>query len=486
MLRFDSIQFPKGVSTRPVDAVEHKDSLYTCCLGLSITKWSKSMAKPIAKLSSHTAPIMQLIIHDDHLFSCSWDNTIKMWDLETNECVKTLHHTSSIYAICASNHKIYAGDANGNLFYCYYKKQTNLRLLYKNNVSYIIEWLFIHEFKKNQQTYKYLYSIDMQGIITRFNIKTNAIDNLMRAPRGIHDISIWENKLYMIIGDTIRILDLMHYVVPTCEMQLAVPIKSLFVKDGNIYGASYDSFLIYYWSQTTVSDSMRKHTTRTPSDRRLSSNSEKIIIKMIQTSDGMCISYSDGSISLWIPSTCLMCCNLLTTVDTSNCNNCKTNICHVCMSKWLGMNKVGHCIKHANFSCPSCRQIATYRMFSKVYSDRVVRQMAFCTFEDDSYYAWCERCYKVEACMKKSCSSEQPAISHYQCEECTLKETTQTSQMMEAAKHCANCKHTISKVAGCNHIKCVCGAHWCYVCEASFKTSSECCNQLHTVHGGLF
>ena len=43
---------------------------------------------------------IMLVLDNGHLVSCSDDSTIKAWNLESNECIKTLFgHTSSISSL---------------------------------------------------------------------------------------------------------------------------------------------------------------------------------------------------------------------------------------------------------------------------------------------------------------------------------------------------------------------------------------------------
>ena len=51
-------------------------------------------------------------------------------------------------------------------------------------------------------------------------------------------------------------------------------------------------------------------------------------------------------------------------------------------------------------------------------------------------------------------------------------------------KKCPKCKIPTIKEGGCNHIECVCGAHWCFKCGKGFSTSGECYDHLSQIHGG--
>ena len=53
----------------------------------------------------------------ENLFSCSKDLTIKIWDLETLKCIKTLfnQHTSNIYDITFCDNELISCSNDGNI-----------------------------------------------------------------------------------------------------------------------------------------------------------------------------------------------------------------------------------------------------------------------------------------------------------------------------------------------------------------------------------
>ena len=54
-------------------------------------------------------------------------------------------------------------------------------------------------------------------------------------------------------------------------------------------------------------------------------------------------------------------------------------------------------------------------------------------------------------------------------------------------KHCPRCHTPVFKIEGCNHITCICGAHWCYKCGAGpYDESYKCYDHMSKVHGGCF
>ncbi|KZT68889.1 hypothetical protein DAEQUDRAFT_305132 [Daedalea quercina L-15889] len=53
-------------------------------------------------------------------------------------------------------------------------------------------------------------------------------------------------------------------------------------------------------------------------------------------------------------------------------------------------------------------------------------------------------------------------------------------------KDCPNCKMTIEREAGCNHMQCTrCQTHICWNCRATFDTSGEVYEHMRLMHGGI-
>ncbi|OHT14902.1 hypothetical protein TRFO_14697 [Tritrichomonas foetus] len=52
-------------------------------------------------------------------------------------------------------------------------------------------------------------------------------------------------------------------------------------------------------------------------------------------------------------------------------------------------------------------------------------------------------------------------------------------------KSCPFCHTPTIKIAGCNHISCPCGKHWCYKCEYGASTSQEIYRHMHEKHGSF-
>lgn len=56
----------------------------------------------------------------------------------------------------------------------------------------------------------------------------------------------------------------------------------------------------------------------------------------------------------------------------------------------------------------------------------------------------------------------------------------------EHVKECPGCRFIIEKADGCNHVKCRCERHVCWVCLEVFESADDCYNHLRSVHGDIY
>ena len=54
----------------------------------------------------------------------------------------------------------------------------------------------------------------------------------------------------------------------------------------------------------------------------------------------------------------------------------------------------------------------------------------------------------------------------------------------EHGKQCPECRRMIEKSEGCNHMTCLCGAHFCWKCGKSFS-ADKIYGHMDTAHGGM-
>ncbi|KAI5900541.1 uncharacterized protein SCHCODRAFT_02608177 [Schizophyllum commune H4-8] len=53
-------------------------------------------------------------------------------------------------------------------------------------------------------------------------------------------------------------------------------------------------------------------------------------------------------------------------------------------------------------------------------------------------------------------------------------------------KRCPNCNILVEKTAGCNHMSCRCGTHFCWLCMQAFPSGKETYDHMSQVHGGFY
>ncbi|KAK0185220.1 hypothetical protein F5146DRAFT_199091 [Armillaria mellea] len=97
------------------------------------------------------------------------------------------------------------------------------------------------------------------------------------------------------------------------------------------------------------------------------------------------------------------------------------------------------------------------------------------------------------SCFSEICSScGEDSHVGMGCEEAQIfNNTTEQERLSEAwimqqpgIRKCPTCSRLLEKTAGCNHMRCPCGAHICWQCMGIFS-SNEIYNHMSTQHGGI-
>ncbi|KAF8308989.1 hypothetical protein F5887DRAFT_912147, partial [Amanita rubescens] len=94
------------------------------------------------------------------------------------------------------------------------------------------------------------------------------------------------------------------------------------------------------------------------------------------------------------------------------------------------------------------------------------------------------------SCMLSLCTAcHKPEHSGMTCAERRAQDPSEHDVLNNqwASSHGAKkrpvCQVWIQKTDGCNHIKCPCGAHICWLCEQSFANGNQTYRHLRSVHG---
>ncbi|OUM63678.1 hypothetical protein PIROE2DRAFT_9750 [Piromyces sp. E2] len=124
----------------------------------------------IDNMISHTDSIYCLQYDDEKIISGSRDKTIKIWDIKTNECIKTLYgHTGSILSLQFDNNYLVTGSSDNTIIIWNIKNFEIIKRITKHNDSVL-------SVKFNK---KYLVSSSKDHTICIWDIQTgNFIKNL--------------------------------------------------------------------------------------------------------------------------------------------------------------------------------------------------------------------------------------------------------------------------------------------------------------------
>ncbi|CEP16005.1 hypothetical protein [Parasitella parasitica] len=137
-------------------------------------------ARKISLNVGHMGPVTSLAVTDKHLWTGSWDKTIKQWDLVTGDCIRTLEgHTDFVKSLLLVGNFLYSGSSdcylrqwNMSTFECTSAKKEHTRA---------IESLAVTE------DGKFIYSASSDCKVLKWNVDTMQVIHTL----GGHDTSIY-------------------------------------------------------------------------------------------------------------------------------------------------------------------------------------------------------------------------------------------------------------------------------------------------------
>ena len=91
----------------------HENKLYSGSFDKTIRIWNTETLEEIATLRGHTDTVICLTLRENKLYSGSGDKTIRIWNTETHEEIATLRgHTCWVICLTICENKLYSGGAD--------------------------------------------------------------------------------------------------------------------------------------------------------------------------------------------------------------------------------------------------------------------------------------------------------------------------------------------------------------------------------------
>jgi len=172
--------------------------------------------------------------------------------------------------------------------------------------------------------------------------------------------------------------------------------------------------------------------------------------------------------------TCNLCCEerplgLL----QSACGLCTNLACQECLRQWYGRLAPGRLYVPSEGLCAFCKRTPraqTLRAFNRPACRLAGRRVL--QLRADMYYGWCGSCFRVAEAVPRDCAAEPPNLRGFECEACKATRLLRSKVSIAAlSKACPACRAPTVKISGCNHMTCLCDAHWCWQCGSAFDPS---------------
>ena len=170
--------------------------------------------------------------------------------------------------------------------------------------------------------------------------------------------------------------------------------------------------------------------------------------------------------------TCPMCVSDVSVRDMGlMCGNCPNRVCNSCVQRWYSSCIPGQFVAESNTKCPFCKSIPKYEVIQGLALAHFRNHRAtkrnkgdICQWERRFLYAACLGCSNLVPAVERDCARTALEIVNFRCQPCAA--TSLPFQARDAAqiKNCPRCQVQVEKNGGCNHITCVCDAHWCWEC----------------------
>lgn len=181
---------------------------------------------------------------------------------------------------------------------------------------------------------------------------------------------------------------------------------------------------------------------------------------------------------------------------TSDCDH-KPTVCKDCMAQWIHSSLES--TAWDRLKCPECPQFLKFgdvrRLAAAADFSRYDTLATRAALKDIPNFRWClsTKCesgqihdrscarFRCVACRSKHCVRHDVAWhSGETCEEYDKRnrrrmaeDKASEEEVRKSTRRCPECKRDVHKWTGCNHITCICGHEWCYICFAPFKRNHQ-------------
>jgi hypothetical protein len=144
--------------------------------------------------------------------------------------------------------------------------------------------------------------------------------------------------------------------------------------------------------------------------------------------------------------------------------DCAGVACRGCLGKWYGAVRPGECVCLSTLHCPFCRRFPAMKTISTFNRRALAIAAQSEAFDPAFHYAWCSgACYKIVPAVEKSCQQDLPNYrGTFVCEGCRASKLREATAAVTKVTPC--CHIRVEKTGGCDHMRCRCGAHFCWRC----------------------
>ncbi|KAI0421245.1 hypothetical protein F5X98DRAFT_371255 [Xylaria grammica] len=176
---------------------------------------------------------------------------------------------------------------------------------------------------------------------------------------------------------------------------------------------------------------------------------------------------------------------------TEDCEH-EATACKECISQWITSSM--ETVAWDRLKCPECPEMLSFKdvaafatrdvfnRYDKLATKAVlegIKGFRWCLNPNcdagQIYQLGCEKA-KCHACKRVSCAHHDvPWHSGETCEQYDRRTRKQRKSYKLSEKHvkettkpCPGCKKNVNKYSGCDHITCVCGFEWCWLCFAPY------------------